>query len=388
MNITVSQQEYKINPLIKGVMDENNPLMLEVLNYLIYLKHHFGAVFPSQGTIAARFKVSRQWVNALLAEWKSKGIIQYRQQGFNRSCVYAINPILFQDRERLKYKLSALKLILHISFLFSGVFGDELTLSNIRNLYSNKYQMVEVRNEGYHWYEVGYGEISKHLFINNKQTPTSIGHQPLEGESIMNKSVINLIADTYGLSVDQEARLNNCSTEGLEYAVKEFSRQKQTTTINNPVNWIAKVAAAYKGNAPRFPKNGKEVGHSAQSRNAGGHSPAGDASNLSHEERIQFALYEESAWSEIFEPTPALEVLGIHEGYAQRAQANWKRIAQTPQEFPTSSNSFKDTLDAGEQYTEGEEYEEHLNQISIGKTDPEAYKRRTRITDYRRIARK
>jgi hypothetical protein len=56
--------------------------------------------------------------------------------------LYIINPLLFQDRERLKWKLSALKLLLHVSALCSGLFGEEFLLSNIRNIYSEKYKCI------------------------------------------------------------------------------------------------------------------------------------------------------------------------------------------------------------------------------------------------------
>ena len=94
MTYTQSQQQIKINPLIKGVMDENNPLMLEVLNYLIYLSHHYRNVFVSQGTLAAKFGKTVRWINELLARWKALGVIRYRQQGFNRSCWYITTPFL------------------------------------------------------------------------------------------------------------------------------------------------------------------------------------------------------------------------------------------------------------------------------------------------------
>jgi hypothetical protein len=163
---SLSQQQIKLNPLVTGVMDENNPLKLEILNYLIYLSHRYHKVFPSQGTIAAKFNVSVKWVNRLLARWKSEGILMYRQQGFNRSCLYIINPILFYERNRLKWKLSALNIILHVSSLCSGLFGEEFLLSNIRNIYI--WKMVTIPEADYHFYESREAETVIFLKINNK----------------------------------------------------------------------------------------------------------------------------------------------------------------------------------------------------------------------------
>ena len=204
------------------------------------------------------------------------------------------------------------------------------------------------------------------------------------------QTIITVISQAYNLSIENKEQLSRYSFEALDYALKELYRQKKQQSLTNATsatNWFSTVASSFEKKALRFPKKGMEGGHSSLARNPHGHSPSGDASNLSLEERIEYASNQESVWEEIFEPVPELEALGIHEGYAERVKNNWKRIAQNPKEFPTSSNAFKDTLTAGERYTEGEDYEEHLNQISADKSDPEAYKRRIRITDYRRIAR-
>ena len=102
-----------------GIMDENNPLMLEILNHIIYLSTRFQKVFISQGTLAAKFNTSREWVNKLLARWKALGVIKYRQQDFNRSCIYFLHPLLNQEKNRIKFKLPAAALLLSISSLLS-----------------------------------------------------------------------------------------------------------------------------------------------------------------------------------------------------------------------------------------------------------------------------
>lgn len=385
MSHTTSQQKNQINPLIKGVMNENNSLKLEILNYIIYLSYRNQHVFPAQGTIAAKFNVSREWVNKLLAGWKVRGILRYRQQGFNRSCLYFFNPLLVQERERLKWKLSALRVVLCVSSLCSAIFSDQFTLNNIRNI--PNWNMVVVRNKGYGFYD-DHDHESTVIYLKNKQTPTINGLQPLKERVMSQNPVINLIADAYGLSRQQEQMLSNYSDEALEYAIKELTRQNKQKSINAPVNWIAKVAASYKKKPHRF-SNGNEVTHSEQARNPGGHSPAGLQSNLTNEQRIQFAVDQESIWEEIFDVSSDLESSGFHHGYPERVRSNWSRIAQNPKEFPCSVDGFKKDMDIAAQYgNDDQEYDNHLNEISNDKSDPESYKLVVRRYDYKRIARR
>lgn len=392
MTHAVSQQKNQINPLVWGIMNENNSLKLDILNYIIYLNHQFRHVFPSQGTIAAKFNVSREWVNKLLAEWKEQGVLRYRQQAFNRSCMYFFNPLLVQERERLKWKLSALRIILCVSSLSIAVFSGEFTLNNIKNIPT--WRTATVRNVGYGFYDEHDHETTV-IYLKNKQTPTICGLQPLKERVMSPKPVINLIADAYGLSRQQEEMLSNYSDEALEYAIKELTRQNKQKTINAPVNWIVKVAESYKKKAARNGvsynrfSNGNEVTHSAQQRNPGGHSPAGEQSNLTNEQRIGFALEQESIWEEIFEVSQDLETSGFHAGYPERVRSNWKRMGQQPNEFPSSTNGFKKDEDIAAQYGSDDiEYENHFKQISADKSDPEGYKLMVRKYDYRRTARR
>jgi hypothetical protein len=130
------------------------------------------------------------------------------------------------------------------------------------------------------------------------------------------------------------------------------------------------------------------TGHSVKQSNPGGHSPAGEQSNLTYDERREFASDQESIWDEIFEVSSNMQASGFHQGYPERVKSNWKRIGEQPQEFPTSSNAFKNNIDEASCYSEGSDYEEHLNRISADKTDPEGYKLIVRKYDYRRTARK
>jgi DNA-binding Lrp family transcriptional regulator len=136
-NDKISQEEFLNNSAVRYVMDENNPVMLDILNHLLYLSTIHRRVFPSQITLAKKFGVSRVWVNTLLRRWKEAGVIKYRQRGLNESCIYFINPTLKEHRLRIKHKLPAAMFLLAVSSLCSAVWAGDLTLTNIRNYYAS-----------------------------------------------------------------------------------------------------------------------------------------------------------------------------------------------------------------------------------------------------------
>jgi hypothetical protein len=417
MLITTSQTNYKINPLIKGVMDENNPLMLEVLNRLIFMKSHHHRVFISQSTLAAIFDVTREYINKILAMWRDLGVISYRQMGFNRCCEYFFNPILFHERERLKWKLSALKLIMHVSFLFISVLGEEFTLNNIRNIYSNKYQVVTIRNEGYDWYEAGYGETSNHLFINNPSI-TIDERELCPKEDVMNQqSIITVIAQAYNLSIEQQEQLSRYSFEALEYARKELYRQNKQRSLTNPTSatsWFSAVASSFEKKAAGFPKTGrmgtfaKKIVNAATNAN---HSPSSgkddnnpdDPLHMTMEERVNFAQEQIEFFDGVLNEGDSFLLLTqdfvrgggfrslaeIMKGMAPGMKDRWKQIKKDPKSMPALLNRFKVNIDEAAEFgKDDEDYEEEMNNISKDKTDPEAYKLVVRKYDYRRTARK
>ena len=415
MNITQSQEQIKLNPLIKEVMDENNPLMLEVLNCLIYLSHQHHHVFISQGTIAAKFNVSVKWVNRLLARWKALGVIRYRQQGFNRSCLYIINPLLFYERNRLKWKLSALNIILHVTSLCSGVFSEEFLLSNIRNIHRKKYQVIEVRNEGYGFYEEGYGKTEKYiiedLFINNKQQPSGNQYCPQRRES-METNIMQKLASAFSLNAEQaEQYSNQYSKSVLNKALQSFEKQRTKRKITNPKGWLAWVLAdeerKEQEQTSRSSK-GKEGGHSGQSRNPGGHSPASEVPNLTHMQQIEYLMKEIMKFSQAFDPDKVYSPDPQMNEYLKKIARN--SIAGMQREVDQLLKTLDDpthvclsgcvdksqflrapkqelTVDFS-QPTSDEEYEEHLDDVSKDMSDPFGYKELVREYDYRRTARK
>ena len=411
MKYTKCQTKISIDPLVMGIMNENNPLMLDILNHLIYLSTRFQKVFVSQGTLAAKFGATRQWINELLRRWKALGVIKYRQQDFNRSCIYLINPLLAQEKNRIKFKLPAAVLLLSISSLCSAVYQQELTLSNIRNL--SNYKMVTIPEVDYGFYEPR--EAESIVFLKNKQQ-TTINSTITSKERVMDaqQTVINRLSDTYGLSVSQQDMLSNYSEEALQYAFNELKRQNKQNSLNNPVNWIAKVAAAYKGKAQQFPKRGNAISHTTTATNPKGHSPAQELPNLSHMEQIEYLMNEILNFSKTFDPSKvysrdpqtdeSLKKLAMNSIAGMQREVD-KLLALLDDATHTCKTGCVDqslflrlqlaSLRKPNQQTDvdfmqpsaDKDYEDHLQVISEDKSNSAGYKELIRRYDYQRLAR-
>jgi hypothetical protein len=396
MNFTLSQE--KISEIKRSLTGKRGKTRRIVLNTIVGLLNAHGNASPGQTYLAGQAKRRRRETgNRTVKRLCELGIIikKYRHE---ETCLYFLSPSFFQYRHLFYELVPALRQLglLLLFSLTSNVFAKEVTqLKNINyNSRKREISLLTFRaNEanGYNFYDKDYGKLITIQVINKKQSITIEKQQLCPKESVMNQqTIINVIAQAYNLSIEQQELLSRHSFEALEYARKELYRQKKQYSLSNAqsaTSWFSAVANSFEKKASRS-SNGKMPAYSTKPMNPGGHSPAGDASNLSNDERIQFAMNEESAWEEITETTPIMESVGLHLGYVDRAKSNWKRIGQIPKEFPTSSNAFKNDLSEAEKYTEGPEYEEHLNAISEDKPDPAGYKRRIRITDYRRIARK
>ena len=360
MNYTQSQQENKINPLILGIMNENNSLKLEILNYFVYLSTRFRFVFPSQGTIAAKFGVTRGWVNALLAEWKQLGVIKYRQQGFNRSCIYILNPLLEREKNRIKFKLPAAVLLLSISSLCSAVFQEELTLSNIRKyIYENSYEIVTVPSAEYGFYEerptkeesitylfiptttttrktcigvvikkeketVMLNEASRNFIIRSQNNPNA--KVALENPEIVAAVFTPLMEQVqHSLKWDERETLFLAAipTEAVTYTYGLAKRILDgsfpiTTPIDDSFNWFVGVASKkckelglhidrrfyqalcqIKGIEPVVAgENPKPLRQGSKPRNPSGHSPAKEEPKMTENERIGFLTKEIAGFKE------------------------------------------------------------------------------------------
>lgn len=404
MNYPKCQQKISIDPMVMGLMNENNALMLDILNYLLLLSKHKYRVFVAQSTIAAVFNISREWVNKLLAKLKELGAIKYKQMGFNRSCLYVFNPLLIKERLRLLWKLPALRVVFCVSSLCSAVFNGEFTLNNIRNI--SNYKMVTIPEADYHFYEPREAETV--VFVKNKQQVT-INNAIASKERVMDdqQSVINRLSDTYGLSVSQQDMLSNYSEEALQYAYNELKRQNKQNSLNNPVNWIAKVAAAYKGKAQQFPKRGNAISHTTTATNPKGHSPSEELPNLTHMEQIEYLMNEILKFSKTYDPSKVYSRDEKMNDYLHKIATN--SISGMQREVDQLLSNLDDPnhickvgcvdqslfLRKPKQQSDvdftqpsaDKDYEEHLDAISADKSNSAEYKELVRKYDYGRIAR-
>jgi len=386
-------------------MDENNPLKLEILNHLIYLSTRFRVVFISQGTLAAKYNVTRQWINELLRRWKSLGVIKYRQQDFNRSCVYLINPLLAQEKNRIKFKLPAAVLLLVVSSLCSAVYGRELTLSNIRNL--SNYKMVIVPAVDYGFYEPR--EAESVIFVKNSKQ--SIPYNAITSKERVMEDTIMQLAAAFNLNAEQaEQYSNQYSKSVLQKTLQSFQKQKSTKKITNPQRWLAWVLAdeerKEREQASRS-SNGKMGGHSTTSKNPGGHSPSEELPNLNHMEQIEYLMKEILKFSKTYDPSKVYSRDEKMNEYLHKIASNSiasmqrevdKLLAQLddpnhickPGCVDQSLFLRKPKQQADVDFAQpsaDKDYEDHLDTISADKSDPTGYKELVRKYDYGRIAR-
>lgn len=98
------QTEFTTNPLHYFVyLVHYAPKKIAVLNAILHYSNCYNELFPSQESIAARAKCSRQYVNMVLKEFAIQGILVkvYRKM---ESCIYKLNPLFYLKRLREKLK--------------------------------------------------------------------------------------------------------------------------------------------------------------------------------------------------------------------------------------------------------------------------------------------
>lgn len=382
-----SQQElsnYSLNPAIKGIMDENNPIKLAILNYIIYLSTIYMRVEPSQITLAAKFGVSRQWVNRLLARWKSIGVLTYKQYKYNRSCIYFLNPLIAEHKKRIAFKVPAALKLFAVSSLCVAVFGGELTLNNIRKyLYKkNEYEVGYIKNEGYDFYEKGYGSETQYIHFYNNPMETIENYRLCPKEMVMSQqAIVSIISQAYDLSPEQENRLLEFSFEALEYARKELYRQQKQNSLSSShaaTSWFAAVASGFERKNASHPKTGRGKGFNnpfvqkiVQGSFNPNHSPSA-APKMSIEERKAFLL------SEI----PKIEdlIAQAESGRTMYGGADYgrKMLANIQQELKDMEKMY---------VAQDPEYEQYLDEISKDKSNPAGYKDLVKKYNDRRVHR-
>lgn len=410
MKYTLSQQETrikKVRDLLSGDISTTRRTITDTnVRYLGY----FGIAFPSQAHLGDLAAVRRETANRSIKTLSGEDLPFDKVYRHRKTCIYWLNSWFINHRHRFYDLIPSLNKIslLMLFSLISNDFSQNVTPNNNINYskrttapakvivpqFGNGWVVCTIRNSGYDYYDPDYGAhepfttfIYKPTTKQTSDTTTSNSVLPLKERVMSNKSVIDLIADTYGLSVQQEQMLEGYSEEALQYALKQLVRQNKTKTINAPVNWIAKVASTFGRRGKGF-INGKMADGVVDqpTLNPGGHSPMAERSHLSNEERIAYAVEQESIWEEIDDCSDNMIEMGFHTGYPERVKANWKRIQTHPEEFPRASNHFMNIEPTNMEVDL--DYEEHLNEISKDKSNPVGYKEFVRTNDKRRTVRK
>lgn len=231
------------------------------------------------------------------------------------------------------------------------------------------------------------------------------------------QAIITLISQAYNLSIDQQEQLSRYSFEALEYARKELYRQNKQNSLqgaHSATSWFSAVASSFDKKASQ-PKTGRTMSYAAKKVVYGGtnnnhsYSTLGanpdnpdDPLNLSIEERVEFAQTQIDAFDAVLSEGDSIllqdqprvrgggfrSLADVMKGMAPNMKNRWKDLKKNPKDIPSLMNDFKVNLDDASNYTEGEDYEEHLNNISKDKTDPEGYKLVVRKRDYRGTARR
>ena len=410
MNYTQSQQKDLVKQLRQLLSGKRNATRRSITQLIGGYLGFCGEAYPSQTTLGDKAGVKRETANRSLKTLHNK-IIIVDNRGYKKTCRYWYTSEFLNHRHHFYDLIPALRQIslLLLFSITSNVYSRNVTqykeLTGAKR--QSKFAMLKIKQAGYGFYEKGYSEEIQTLFyIPTTTTPYST---ITSKERVMDneQTVINCLSDTYGLSVSQQDMLSNYSEEALQYAFNELKRQNKQHSLNNPVNWIAKVAAAYKGKAQRFPKTGKMGGHSSTATNPNGHSPAQELPNLTHMEQIEYLVKEILKFSKTFDPNKVYSPDPQMDEYLKKLAMN--SIAGMQREVDQLLASLDDPnhicktgcVDQSlflrkqkqqsdvdfTQSSADKDYEEHLNAISDDKSDSAGYKELVRKYDYRRIAR-
>ena len=351
-----NQQKQQIshkNPTIDAIINIKSELLLSILNSLIHKSSKYHQLFVSQTCLAKEAGVTRQTVNEFI-RWMSEHKIIRKKKRYDTTSLYFLNPIIFAWKELLKWKLPALRWALSLSLLLNAVSDTYPTSRRIKNNLLNKQQ---------------YNNLLSRV-VTTKEVEGVLRGRVTKKGLVMNESVKQLIASRYGLSDKEMDRLDRCSDESVKYALNELQRQK--VKPNSFANWLIAVAQSHEGKLRRFPQKGnmdafqKKIVHGTFNAN---HSPVKEAPNFNRDERIKFLEHEIPKIENLI--TQSENGVNMYGGsdYGRRMLANIQ--------------SELESLRGITQYDES--FEEELNHLAVGKSDPEAFKRMMRKWNKNRV---
>ena len=382
MFVEQSQQLKSIDPLIIGIMDENNSTRLGAMNILLKKAWNHRLVFVSQTYLAKELDVERETANRTIKWLREHGWIRTKRR-YNDTLLYFVNPEIITHRERLKWKLPALRYVLCVSMLWQQA-GKANVTSNIlmNNLYRNQSIPLIIN------------QSNQSIFLKNQSAPSSDGGY-LTKEKVMSaeRSIINQIKDKFGIPDDQMSFFEKHSDIVLQEAIVKYDEARKGKPINHPIGYFRRVVGTAQENHERKAETGRTKGHSSKSSNPHGHSPSLLVEKTSKDERISFVLREIANYEQQLSErrkwlknVPGGEYLIT---MAENAIANYKRelseLHYSPDDIQCEAPRYKEEDPAAAEHRFGDrEYDQHLDDISKDKSDPSGYKELVRKYDYNR----
>lgn len=410
MNYTASQQEIYIKQLRKLLSGKRNATRRSVTGSIVSLLGYSGEAIPSQTYLGSHAGVVRETVCRSLKTLHGS-ILVVTNRGYKKTCQYWLTSEFLNNRHHFYDLIPALRQIslLLLFSITSNVFSQNVTQYKEHNRAApSKWKMVTVPSPDYEFYEArpSKKESITHLFINKQQQSSKNTHWPQRRE-VMYNEVVQLLAGTFNLNAEQQEQYSRYSNAVLLKTLQSFAEQRKIRKINSPHAWLAWVTAdearKEQEQGQRSPKMGKGMdSYQRKVVNAtfnANHSAAPNAPNMSLEERIAFLNSEIANYERIIANPKdffkanvdigmALEVGMSRLKACQSELLSLQRPGAKPQPSSSLSNTFKKDYDIASVYSEGPEYEDHLDEVAKTMRDPEGYKDLVRRRDYRNTARR
>lgn len=416
MKLTVSQPQNRIKTLRQLLSGKRNATRASIVNTITGLVAYSGSAFPSQEYLGNVAGVERETINRRMPDLDGKFFHKiYRHMD---TCTYHPTSEFLNNRHHFYDLIPALRQIslLWIFSITSNIYSQNVTPYKEYYRKSDKrssaWAMKRVENAPLGFYEPrSLQDQSNSIVFFKKRQQIAANTAMASKERVMEQTIAQLAA-AFNLNNElAEQYVNQYSKSVLAKALQSFEQQRKVRKITNPKGWLAWVLAdeqrKEQEKASRFPKNGKEAGHSTKPRNPNGHSPATELPNLTHVEQIEYLMNEILKFSKTFDPdkvySPDAALNEYLKKIAMNSIASMQReveqllaLLDDPNHNCSAScvdkspflRTFQVKDKAASTYSEGPDYEEHLDEISKDKLDPEEYKLVVRQYDYHRTARK
>lgn len=252
-------------------MNDNNRVRSLILENLIYFQQQYEDVYPSQTLLGIKSGVTRESANRAIKIMQQKGWITTHHP-YNSTLRYYLHPSIFQYKDLLKYKFPLLRKALSYFMLLSAISNASVTPSITKNyIYKKQQQNVTSFQDALpsqHTQSSSfYKKTTTSTSLSTVDTPLGVTSLSRMGTyeainqktgRVMEQSVMQLIASSYGLLDKEIDMLSEFSDEALQYAVTEKQRQKVSPT--SVARWLASVASAFEKRKSSIPKTGRMGG--------------------------------------------------------------------------------------------------------------------------------